>query len=94
MIWYKLYKRHEIVLAIADEELMDREFEDGDSILKVGHFYKGELIDEGEIPNLLKQATVINAVGDRSVGTLVAEGLVKTPMTVSGIPHVQVLLSS
>ena len=79
---------------MADEELMGREFEDGDRVLKIGTFYKGELIEETEIPDLLKQATIINAVGDRSVGALMEEGLVKNPVKISGIPHAQVLLSS
>ena len=78
---------------MADEELMDREFEDGEAILTVGAFYRGALTGEREVPELLKQATVINAVGKRSVGILASEGMAGEPMTISGVPHIQVLLS-
>jgi len=94
VIWCRLYRPGEVVLAMADEELAGKEFEEGDFRLSVGLFYQGELVDEERAKQLLKDATIINAVGKRAVGLLIEAGLIKERFvkTVQGVPHAQAVL--
>jgi hypothetical protein len=94
VIWARVYRRKEIVLALADKELMGEEFREGDFILAVNSFFQGELVNEEEVEALLKQATVVNAVGERAVAAVIKAGLSKERFvkTVAGVPHVQAVL--
>ena len=95
MLWFKRYLRGgDVVIALADEELMGKQFEEGDFLLKIGAFYRGELIDEEEARERVKEGTIINAVGERAVGVLIDLGLAteKSVKRVSGVPHVQSIM--
>ncbi|MBR9689914.1 MAG: DUF424 family protein [Candidatus Altiarchaeota archaeon] len=94
MIWFKLYSEGKAVLAIADADLMGKNFEEGDLVLSIGSFYKGELVDETEIQTLLDGVNVINAVGKESTKILVKNGLAVEDAikSVAGIPHLQVFV--
>jgi len=95
VLWSKVYRRgKEVVLALADEELMGREFEEGEFVLRVDSFYRGELVDEEEAALLCRGATIINAVGERAVKTVINAGLATEGAVrkVAGVPHVQVIL--
>ncbi len=90
----KVYRRgKDIVVAIADEELLGREFKEGRFRLKVGKFYEGRKVTEEEAMELLKEATVINAVGKRALKLLERLGIYrgKGALTVAGVPHVQIV---
>ena len=94
MIWARVYHKQEVVLAIADKELMGEEFKEGDFVLSVNNFFQGELVNEEEVESLLKQATVVNAVGERSVAAVIKAGLSQEKFVkkVAGVPHVQAVL--
>ena len=94
MLWARVYRRgKDTVLALADEELMGKSFEEGEFVLKVGKFYKGKLIDEKEAMELCKEATIINAVGERAVKVVLKAGLAseRSIKRISNIPHIQVV---
>jgi hypothetical protein len=95
VIWQRTYERRDIVLALADGELMGQSFEEGKFRLSVGGFYRGELVDERNVPGLLEDATVVNAVGERAVAAVIAAGLAteRAVKRVAGVPHVQVFVS-
>ena len=95
MLWFKRYVRgRDVVVAIADEELMGKCFEEGEFVLKVTSFFKGELLREEEVLERLKEATIINAVGERAVKVVIKAGLAteKGVKRVAGVPHLQVVL--
>ena len=95
MIWCKRYSReNNIVLAMADEDLMNKTFEEGELILTVGTFYKGELKTEDALLDLINEATIINAVGIKSTFLLVKQKLISKEniQKIGGISHVQVLV--
>ena len=91
MIWCRVYRQKEVVLAMADEELMGKEFADGEKVLSVGAFYRGRLVDEKEVARLVEGATVINAVGERSIRLLGDVGVPASPARIGGVPHAQVI---
>lgn len=94
MIWHHLYRQKETVLALADEELMGREFEEGNLLLSVGDFYRGELVDEGDVAGLMEGATIINAVGERAVSAVMeaCRATEQSVRRVDGVPHLQVFM--
>jgi len=95
VLWVKKYVRAgDVVLAVADEELMGREFEENELVLRVGSFYRGELVREEQVKSILRDATIINAVGERAVQALIEAGLAVpgAEKRVQGVPHLQVVL--
>ncbi len=97
MIWCKTYTHeNEIVLAIADKDLMDKTFEEGEKILTIGSFYKGELKTKEALIELLNKATIINAVGLKSTSLLVEQKLISQEhiQKIGGISHIQLLIQS
>ncbi len=94
MIWCRMHAgRKRAVLAIADEELMGMSFEEGEFVLSVNSFFKGELVREDEAAAMLKDAEIINAVGRKAVAVVLEAGLSDggTVKRVGGVPHVQVV---
>ncbi|MBR9681706.1 MAG: DUF424 family protein [Candidatus Altiarchaeota archaeon] len=92
MLWYRKHlSREGMVLALADQDLMDKNFEEGDFLLSITSFYKGELIAREEVASLLGEAKIINAVGEGAVAVLLESGLTtkETIRKTAGIPHVQ-----
>ena len=98
--WVKVYKVYyrgflEKVVAICDEELLGKKFEEGKIQLYVDpKFYKGDLVDEKELEKILEDSTIINAVGKKSVEILIKMGLVdkRRVLYIKGIPHAQVII--
>ena len=97
MIWCKTYTQgNNSILAIADEDLMNKVFEEGDCILTIGNFYKGELKTKEAIIELLDKATIINAVGLKSTSLLVEQKIISQEhiQKIGGISHIQILVRS
>jgi hypothetical protein len=93
---FKVHKHgNDTFLAFADSELIGKTLKHGDHAVSVSaEFYGGDEADEKAIEELLKSATVINAIGKRAVGLLISEGLVKENETVKvdGVPHAQIFV--
>ena len=97
MIWCKTYiQKNNLILAIADEDLMDKTFDEGERILTIGAFYKGDLKTKEDIKKLVNKATIINAVGLKSTSLLVEQKLIsqKNIQKIGGISHVQLIIQS
>ena len=93
----KVHKNPEgrIVLAICDNELIRKKFVEGDLQLDLtGDFYRGEEKSEDEIKAMIKEANVINAVGEESIKFLKKIKLVDEDkiITVAGVPHAEVVI--
>lgn len=82
------------VLALCDENLLGKVFEDGDLCLdlkKSKSFYEGKRVSQAQALELLKNAENINVVGKKSVAAVkLAFGKTGKALEIAGVPHLQV----
>ncbi|MEK6918915.1 MAG: DUF424 family protein [Nanoarchaeota archaeon] len=96
----KVHKTYRSVVAVCDEEIIGKNYEEGQKVLQVPEsFYKGEIIaTEKELMELLvdlaAEDSTFNIAGKRSVDAAIKAGLVnkKGVGTVQGIPFALILL--
>jgi len=93
MIYIKVYRvQGEVLLAACDEELIGKTFREGELKLEVKErFYKGELVEEEKLKELLEEATIANLTGERCVTKAIELGYVNPErvLRIQGIPHAQ-----
>jgi hypothetical protein len=80
------------LVAICDESLLGRTLTQGDLEFKVSkEFYGGDLVDMKTCLQHIKKATILNMVGQETVGAAINAGLVheKAVMYIEGHPHAQ-----
>lgn len=83
------------VLAIIDDELYGKNFYDGNRQLILDClFYKGEKKDENEVKKLLKGATILNCIGEKTIKWLKINNILTTEkvLFIAGIPYTEILL--
>ncbi len=84
----------EKIVAICDEELLGKRFDEGDVVLYVDpKFYGGSLVPISVAIMEASDATIINMVGERIVQAAINAGLVhpQAVLRVGGVPHAQVI---
>jgi len=96
LFWVKVHRAQSVtIVTVVDEELMGKEFREGDVVLKIDeYFFKGEKVDEDIALRRMEGADVIYVIGERAVRLAQEAGLVH-PMAVKrvkGIPHAQTIL--
>ena len=82
------------VVALCDEDLINKTFEDGDLQLKVTEiFYKGVEKSEEEVIEILKTARNINIVGEKSVKLALDNNIISKDnvIKIGKVLHAQVL---
>jgi hypothetical protein len=93
MIYVKVYRvQGEILLAACDEELLGKTFREGELKLEVKErFYRGELVEEEKLEELLEEATIANLTGERCVEKAIELGYVNPErvLRIEGVPHAQ-----
>ena len=93
MFWSKVFTtKEEIVVAICDEELLDKKVEfKGHMVRITKKFYGGERIDEKEAVELMEKATIGNLFGKRIIKLAEKHGFIgkENVIRVGGIPHAQ-----
>jgi len=91
----KLYKRgEELLIGACDEELLGKRFKEGELRLHVKKsFYDGHRIDEKVLVAYLKEATIANLVGKRTVECAIKHGYVNPEcvLVIGGVPHAQIV---
>ena len=99
MIYIKVHQSYRKVVAVCDEELVGKNFEEGQMQLEVKEsFFKGELVNEEEAIVLLRKHraddSTFNIVGDKSVEAASRAGIVskKNVGGIGGIAFALVLL--
>jgi len=89
----KVHKKDEkTVVAVCDDELLGKKFEEGNLQLDLSSdFYKGNKLSDKEIGDLVRNADAVNLVGERAVALGIAEGIIeqKHIIKIKGIPHAQ-----
>ncbi|MEK6954952.1 MAG: DUF424 family protein [Candidatus Micrarchaeota archaeon] len=83
------------IVAICDEELLGKVFEEGDLVLdlvKYRSFYDGEKVSEGQVADLLEGAMSYNLVGKKSIAAATKAIAInpKGIKTIKGVPHLQI----
>ena len=84
------------VVAICDNDLRGRLIEEGDAVLDLTtEFYDGEEMPAAGVSDLMRNANVLNLVGEKSIKLAIKEELLdgESIKTVDGVPHAQVVLS-
>ncbi len=92
----KIHKlNNRTLVAVCDEDLLGRTFEEGETVLEIKKsFYEGEKKSDVEIGDLMRNADIINVVGNKSIKLALEEELITKEeiKEVQGIPHVQIIL--
>ena len=95
-MYLKIYTiDREVLVAVADEECLGKEFSEGEAHLEVSkNFYGDEHADYAEVLAALHEATIANLVGRESVALAVENGFVDASdiLYVEGVPHVQMVV--
>ena len=91
--WGKTYSTQEdLVVAICDDNLIDKEIVDKEIKIKVSRgFYGGMYITEGIALKLLNKATIGNLIGEKIVDMAEKNGFItkENIIFINGIPHAQ-----
>jgi hypothetical protein len=81
------------IIAVCDEELIGKKFEEGDLILDVSErFYKGEIKKEEEVLDILKNEKNLNLVGEKTIKFAIDNNLINEEhvKTIDNIPYAQI----
>ncbi len=93
MFWAKLHKtKYEILIAICDEKLLEKELKLKNVKIKVSKsFYCEALIDESVAAKLMEKATIGNLIGKEIVDIAAKNGFItkENVIFIDGIPHAQ-----
>lgn len=97
MIITKVHQNREgqKILALCDKELLGQKFEEGNRQLDLtSSFYQGEEKSEEEIKELLKDAYIINLVGEESLKLMEKLNLIDKEhiIRIKNIPHAEIVL--
>jgi len=95
-----LVKKHKtrdgkLILAICDSDLIGKKFEQGKIQLDLTKdFYKGEEKSDSEILLMIREAYILNLVGEKSVKLALKQGLIDEThiLNIQGIPHAQCMI--
>ncbi|MEM5776840.1 MAG: DUF424 family protein [Candidatus Aenigmatarchaeota archaeon] len=93
MFWSKVYRfKDEIVVAICDEELLEKTLEFNDVKFHISKkFYGGNLINEENAIKLMENSTIGNLVGKKIVSLALKKKYIakENIILISDVPHAQ-----
>ena len=92
---YKIFNQDgDRLLAIADSSIIGKTFEEGNLQIMISKdFYSDKRCNEENVIDIMKGATIINAVGKDIIGIMVKENIVDNSMIliIDGVPHAQIV---
>jgi hypothetical protein len=92
----KVHKREDrTVVAVCDAALLGQKFTEGDRQLDLsGDFYKGDEMDEKAVGDLIRNADVVNLVGEEAIKIGLQEEVITQDhvITIANIPHAQAVV--
>lgn len=94
MILKKHFNEGRLILAICDNNLIDKTFEDSTGVLNLkSGFYNGEAVSNDKIVDLLNKAYIINAVGKDSIALLIKEKIIddKQVKQIKNVQYIQIV---
>lgn len=96
-VYVKMVKiRNETVVAVCDEELLGKKFEDKNRGLKLEvneAFYKGSKMELENCISYVKAGSIVNLVGSKIVKKAAECGLINplAVIVIAGVPHAQMI---
>lgn len=96
MIVKKHVAKEGMLLAVCDSDILGKKFETDKLQLDLtSSFYQGEETSKEDLKELLKTAYIVNAVGEKTLAFLKAEGLVddEKVLRIQDVPHIQVMIA-
>ncbi|WP_456475305.1 DUF424 domain-containing protein [Candidatus Pyrohabitans sp.] len=91
----KIYRvQNEVLVAVCDEDILGRVFEEGELILDIKkEFYGDEVFTEEQVVVFLNEATIANIAGEGVVAIAIREGIIdrENVLRVCGVPHAQMV---
>ncbi len=95
MFAFKVYEKDgEVLLAVADSDIVGKKFEEGDICIDVDkNFYFDKRCEESKIKDMIENSTIVNAVGNKIVSLLLKSGLIKdgNVLSINGVMHAQIV---
>ena len=85
----------QILLAICDDELIGKKFEEGNLQLDISSsFYKGEEKSVDELKELVKDAYMLNIVGEKSIKFALENDLIEEShiIKIDNVPHAEAVI--
>lgn len=92
--YHIFHQDSDTLLAICDYVILGQTFEEGDMQIEVSReFYHEKECQPKEVKNLIRNATIVNAVGKEIVSLLVKEKIADEEhvLVIDGVPHVQII---
>lgn len=91
MFYAKIHRSGSItVLGICDEEILGKELHEGELTIFIDpKFYGGERIGEEKALELVKEASSVNAFGNKIVKLLMDKKIIKNARSIGGQLHAQ-----
>ena len=95
MFSYKIFRQNDdILLAISDSDIIGKTFKEDEVEIKVTEdFYSDKLCNDTEAKDLIKNSTIINAIGENIINLLLKENMIDEEkiLRISGVPHAQII---
>ena len=92
-MYVKVHKsENQTVIAICDEGLLGKIISSEDKEINISEeFYKGDLMNEKEVLEILKDASNVNFTGDEAIICGIKSGLISegSIITIGGVKHAQ-----
>jgi len=96
MIYFKKIQSEKgLIVVLCDKDLYGKEFSEGEAILIINDFYKGEEVNDVD-KETLDNAILINAIGKESIEILIKHSIItkedlKEVKYIKGVPYVFVV---
>ena len=94
----KIHKKDEkTIVAVCDDELLGKKFEENGLQLDLSSdFYKGEQLQSQEVGDIIRNGDIVNLVGTQSVELGIKEGIIEEEQVkkIQGIPHAQAVITT
>ena len=83
----------EVLIAICDRDILGKKIKNKITFEVSDNFYGGNICREEELNDILKKATVINAIGNKIVDFLIKENFVDDDdvIKIGGVSHAQII---
>ncbi len=94
MFSYRLFEQgEEKLLAICDKDVLGKDFSEGEVSIEVNDFYSDKNCEKEEAIDLVKNATIINAVGNEIIDLLVNENIINKSnvIRIGDVMHAQIV---
>lgn len=93
LFWSKVFKSSkEVLVAICDEELLDKTLKQGKVCVKISNsFYGGKLVEGVEAEELMRKSTSGNLFGKEIISLAEKAGFItkENIIFIDGVPHTQ-----